>query len=541
MTILDTFYTLFKADTTELDKGLDDSQRKAKTTAAQLNETDLAARKLGESIGRTIRELGGFALGYLALSSLREQFMAAVEAADKLDETAERLDLNIELLSAYGDAVKLAGGDTAGFVGSIENLNTALTTMEVTGKSRAAPFLKELGIDLDNVAFKGKNAFELFPAIADSMQSMSKAQSTSIGRKLGLDMGTIMLLQKGSVEIDQIIKRQKELGVVTKQQGEIAAAFNDQLDDTRHSFRSVWLEISSAVLPAFTWLAKKIEEVGTFIRENKDFIIGLMIAIGGAIAVYALPPLIAMAAAALAAAAPFLLLAGIVAALAIGFALLYDDIVNFMEGNDSLIGQLIERFPILQDILDGIGATFQWIGETARDVAQIILQVWTLLFEAIGTLIAGVFGFWVEKLSGVGEVFKTIGALITGIISYWIDLIQQFLNKFGGIVGIAKSIGGAISSGLGAVKGALGLPTAPPTLGQGQQQLATAGASQLNTQTPGAIGAGRTSNKNTTVTVENVNVQTQATDAAGISKSIGDSMGAQMRQAVGSFDDGVII
>lgn len=541
MTILDTFYTLFKADTTQLDKGLEESERKSKETAAALTATDVAARRLGESIGRTIRELGGFALGYLAVQSLRESFVEAVNAADKLDETAERLDLNIEMLSAYGDAVKLAGGDTVGFASSIDNLNTALTTMEVTGKSRAAPFLKELGIDLDNVKFKGKNAFELFPAIADAMAGMSKAQSTSIGKKLGLDLGTIMLLQKGSVEIEQIIKRQRELGVVTKEQGEIAAKFNDQIDDTRHAFRSLWLAISTAVLPAFTWLIKKFEEVATFIRTNKDFIVGLMIAIGGAIAVYALPPLIAMAAAALAAAAPFLLLAAIVAALAVGFALLYDDIVNFLNKNDSLIGQLLEKYPQLRAVLEGVGAVFEWIGQTASDVAQIILQVFTLTFDAIYQLIAGVFGFWVEKLSGVGEVFKAIGALIAGIVSYWIDLIGQFLDKFGGIVGIAKSVGGAISGALGAAKSALGLPTAPPGLAQGQQQLATAGAAAINSQTSGSIANGRTSNRNTQVNVENVNVQTQATDAAGISKSIGDSLGDQMRQTASNFDDGVII
>ena len=35
-------------------------------------------------------------------------------------------------------------------------------------------------------------------------------------------------------------------------------------------------------------------------------------------------------------------------------------------------------------------------------------------------------------------------------------------------------------------------------------------------------------------------VQTQATDAEGISKSIGGAIGAQMKQAASGYDDGVI-
>jgi len=41
------------------------------------------------------------------------------------------------------------------------------------------------------------------------------------------------------------------------------------------------------------------------------------------------------------------------------------------------------------------------------------------------------------------------------------------------------------------------------------------------------------------VNIGKVEVQTQATDATGISKQIGDTLHAQMRQAVNRFDDGI--
>lgn len=563
MAILDTFVLLFQSDASQLDKGLDDSRKKAKDAAKEISVADDAAGKLGRSIGSALRDLGGALAGALAVRALAQSFNEATTYADKLDETAERLDVNIETLSAYGDAVKLAGGSLEGLTGSVENLNASLSAMEVTGKSRAAPFLKELGIDMDDAANKGKTAFELLPQIAAAMDGMGKQQSAAIGKKLGLDAGTIMLLQQGGKNLDELIAKSKALGVVTKQQGEVAAAYNDQLDNTRHALRSIWLELSTAVLPILTWFTKKIEEGLTFMRQNKDLFVGVFIAIGAAIAYFALPPLLALIAAAAIAAAPFLLLGAIIAGVALAFGLLYDDIMNFIEGNDSLIGQFLDEYPQVKAVLEGIGDVFMWLASVAKDVAEIIWTVFGRVFESLGIIVGEILGFWVEKLAVVGEVFTALGAVVGGIFQYWIDMISQFLAQFGGIVGIAKSVGGAISGALGAVKGALGIsvtgePGAAPAdgeqagpmqaprgagasipgLAEGKSTLGAISASPIGTQSAAATAA-RTTNKTTTVQIDKVEVQTQATDAAGISKGIGDTLGTQLRQAASNYDDGV--
>jgi hypothetical protein len=556
--ILDTFYLLFKSDAKELDKGLDESRKKAKDAAKEIGKADEAAYKLGESIGKSLRNLAGVVAGTLAVHALTESFMGAVDVADKLNESADRLGVNIETLSAWGDLTKKNGGSAEAFIGSIESLNRAMSTMEVTGKSRVAPFFKELGIDLESTANKGKTAMDFLPEIAASFETMDKQKSVAIGQKLGLDMGTIMTLQQGKRAVEELLAREKELGVVTKAQGEAADNFGDQMDDTRHALRSMWLEISTAVLPVMTWFAKKVEELFTFFRENKHLIIGVFIAVGAAIAVFAIPPLLSMAAAALAALAPFLLIGAAIAALAVLFGLLYDDVVNFIEGNDSLIGQFLNEYPQIAAILEGIGDVFKWLASVVSDVGQILWTAFVMVFQAAGTVIGGIIGFWVEKLSGVSVVFEALGALVSGIFTYWIDLIGKFLDKFGGIVGIAKAVGGAISGALGAAKTAMGIgegatpgprqesgATGPygvggaiPGLAEGKQQLGGISGSAIGTQSAAATGA-RTSNKTTTVNVGEVKVQTQATDAAGISKSIGDTMGAQLRQAASNYDDGV--
>lgn len=557
MSILDTFYLLFKSDAKELDKGLDESRKKAKEATKEIAKTDDAAYKLGESLGRSLRNLAGTIGGALAVRALASSFMDATDVADKLNESADRLGINIETLSAWGDLTKKNGGSADAFIGSIESLNKAMAMMEVTGKSRVAPFFAELGIDLESTANKGKTAMDFLPDIAEQFEKMDKQKSVAIGQKLGLDMGTIMTLQQGRREVEALLAREKELGVVTKAQGEAADNFGDQMDDTRHALRSMWLEISTAVLPVMTWFAKKAEELFTWFRQNKDLVVGVFIGIGAAIAFFAIPPLLAMAAAALAALAPFILIGAAVAALAVAFGLVYDDVVNFIEGNDSLIGQFLDEYPQIRAILEGIGDVFKWLSSVISDVGQILWTAFAMVFQAAGQVIGGIIGFWVERLGVVSEVFTALGSLVSGIFTYWIELIGQFIDKFGGIVGIAKSVGSAISGALATAKGALGIkgPDAGPRqeggasgaygaggaipgLAEGKTQLGGISGSPIGTQSAAATGA-KTTNKNTTVTVGAVNVQTQATDAAGISKSIGDSMGAQMRQAASNYDDGV--
>lgn len=82
---------------------------------------------------------------------------------------------------------------------------------------------------------------------------------------------------------------------------------------------------------------------------------------------------------------------------------------------------------------------------------------------------------------------------------------------------------------------------APPALidlARGREHLAMAASSPLSSQTSSSI-ANTTQTRNTTVTIEKVEVSTQATDAQGVSRAIGNTLQAQMKQAVSNYDDGV--
>lgn len=490
MTILDSFYLLFESDASKLDKGLTESERKAKALAGKIANVDAGAAKLGATFMQSLAGLAGAALATVSLTAMTRAIFDAAEGADKLNESTERLGLNIEAISAWGDLVKKNGGSVDGFVGSIEGLNSMLQQMEVTGKSRAAPFLKELGIDLELAANKGKTAMDFLPQIADAFAGMDKQKSVALGRRLGFDQATIMTLQAGRREVEALLEKEKELGVVTKKQGEIADTFGDQMDDTRHAFRSVWLGVMEHVLPPLTWMMEKFQDVATFMRKHSDFVIGLMIALGAAITFYALPPLVSMAAAVVVAFAPFILAGVLVAALATAFALLYDDVMNFIDGGDSMIGQILTRWPVIGEVIKGIVGAFEDLWNVAKAVGNFLMLIWDNPQKAF------------EQY--VGFILRGLRALIASI------------------------------PGLSSILGSLGID-----LAAGNSALSQASGTGLASQTSNSISNVKGS-KSTNVQVGKVEVHTQATDAQGISKAIGGTMQTQMRQAVNNFDDGVL-
>lgn len=574
MSVLDTFVLLFEADVSQGKQGMDEAKRSAKELEGQLKATDQVSEKLGGSFIELASSMGGFLAATLSFGAISAAVVGAANFADKLGETSDRLGVSVEQLSIWGDAAKISGGSAEGFIGSLDSLNASLTQMDVTGKSRALPFLKELGIDMESAAYKGKTAMELLPDIAEAMGNMEKTQAIGIGKKLGLDMGTIMMLQSGKRSLDELLQRQKELGVVTQKQAEISAEFNDALDDTAHSFRGVWLGIAESVLPALTWVMEKFQMLGQFLSKHGDFVTGIFIALGAAITYFVVPPLISAGIVAAVAFAPFLLIGAAVTAVGLAFALLYDDIMNFIEGNDSMIGQMMEKYPIIGQLIGGIKDAltmlwdaFSWVFDSIQSILQISIAGWELLF---GTIFGGIRDFIMNSefmigiASAIQGAFSAMGDAVGAVWDWLGEKVLSFMGLIERAIALVKAIAGGITGALDSIKGSLGItvekkdgeaqavqqngsaaPTPAQTMqavAQGQQQIAMAATNPITSQTTNSINnAGpKTTNKNTNVQVGSVVVNTQATDADGVARAVGGTLNNQLRQTVSNFDDGVL-
>lgn len=490
--ILEKFVILFTSNSKEVEEGTTKAKNSTKKLGDELASVEGAAKKAGEHVTDFFKEAVGAFLAFMTVRSIVDHIRETSEFADKIGKLSEELDVNVEQLSAWGDAVALNGGSSEEFQGTVKRMTAALSDFATKGHSRAAPFFQALGIKMVDAHHKARSFLDILPELADSFSKISKQESLGIGEKMGLDEGTILTLQKGRREVEALIAEQKELGVITEKQAQVSKDYNDQLEKTKHAFRSLYAEVGLDLLPILSRLSKMFEEVAVYFRKHSHLIEGGIIAISAAIARYLIPALVE----AVISFSPFLLIGVEIAAIVGLFALLYDDIKNFEEGNNSVIGTALKKWPQLGAVLKGINNIIRQIKES---------------FE--------LFGY--TSVQMIEWIIRTIKNAFHGVEAF-IDKVEHFYNKAKGF------IGGNHSADINS------------SLEIGQRQIAIAAASPFAAQTTTSIVNGMsTANKSNNIQIDSININAQSANPDEIYKTVGKNLHTQIQQAMGRFDDGV--
>lgn len=318
---------------------------------------------------------------------------------DMLDKNAEALGFTVEQYQLLIGAAHLSGIEVNGLGIAMKKFNNAIGQAAI-GNQMGLKVFNELGLGIRDSSNNLKSNIELLKEVADRMKDMhDPATRLAIAQQLFGKNSTKMvdLMMEGGKGIDDLMKKYGEYTfLLDKNATKSSARFNDQLFLMDSAIKGVKNAIGSALLPQINAVVKgwlewfkankklalknmvsvvhallKITEalaitlwiIGKVIKDVTKlfgglsntiailealFLVMISTKILGGIAtlVEALAAMsvgfdgIAISAglADLAIAALPLLIAAAAAVL----ALLVDDITNFLEGNDSLIGRLVE-------------------------------------------------------------------------------------------------------------------------------------------------------------------------------------------------------
>lgn len=433
MAILDTFYIMFKGDSSDAERALERMNRSTSRLDSQLNRV---ARR------------------WLSLYAIINQVTSSLKYAFDLTEASQQLGVNTSALQAWGGAVEKTGGSLAGLSKSVESLAEHLGTTP-------------------------KIAMESLPILASQFERLNRAQAVKYGKVLGLDLPTIILLQKGRAEVDALVKRQKELGVITEKDAGTFRRFRSELQDTGHGLETIFLKIALKVIPYIDIFLHKIQEFSIYLQKHSGLVKGALIPIAIAMGAIAASFVIANP-----------LFYGAIVALGLlsaAFALVYDDIQTFNRGGNSVIGEMIKRFPEL------------------ANVAKTAFEVIKVGFKALG---------WIFKTL-LGDIEAVLEAI--KLIDKW---IAPYLN---GALKQMKLEGADID--LFGAKKTIDLVNTSPA---GSPALKNAISNSMN-------------NRNTMVSIGEVQINTQATDATQIAYDFDNALQKQLRQAQYAFSGGVSI
>lgn len=412
MAIAEWFGIIFDAETDQANKKIDDLSKATEDYTDKTNSADFISNKFsGSLLGLAARAAG--VLGALfSVGAIMGGISNSIAYADSIGETAEALGVATDELSAWSDAAGLAGGSAQGLQNSIRTLSREAVNLATTGNSRVKPFFDELGVSLLDSTGKARNILEVLPEIAEQFEGLGRQEAIGLGQRLGLDQGTIMLLQQGRRGVEELVARQRELGTVSQEDAEVAAAFNDALDDTAHAFRTIYTGIATTILPAFTWFLEKLQAITRWAREHRVLVTSFFTAVATAITVFYLPAMIKAAAATLAATWPFILIAAVIAAAAAAIALIAEDIYVFLKGGNSLIGQVSQKWPIIGKTIEGIRDWFIWLFDAADKVITFFSDMWNSPQQALEDFKLVLSTLWNDFIDSVPGLRSILDAVV---------------------------------------------------------------------------------------------------------------------------------
>lgn len=372
-------------------------------------DLDQGIKKSESSLKSFGKIAGSIFATYLSYETLKGAIFGFTELADTIGHASKMMGYSVEDTHALGNALKRFGGNTDSAISSLNSLSSALQEAKFGGGA-LVEVAKKYGIGFMESNGQLMSAENLLKSLGKQMQGYDKLTQMEIGKKLGLDDSLILALQDGGEELERLVKRQKELGTITKADYDLAQQFGNSWEELKESFKSISLMIGRVLLPPLKKLIDGLIGFVEFLKDHKalvvSFFAGLLIAMS--------PILVAFTQMAVASATAFAPLYAVVA-VATAIALAAEDIWVYFQGGDSVVGELAKKFPIIASILEGIRPIVMGIVEGFSDVVN-----------------------WLKDPSWEG---------LTNIFSKWGDAIYNYLQKpLDYIKSLVSDIGGSIKN-----------------------------------------------------------------------------------------------
>lgn len=358
----------------------------------------------------------GLGAALLATSGAVFAFVSEVsEGIAELQEFAEVNELNIEELQELGFAASVTGSSLEAVKESLAALNR-LSGQAFSGIGRGAKFFQKFGIESKDAAGHAREAGSVFEEVAEKVQHMDRQPALSMLSRLGINPNLIKLMLSGADGLAKLRAEAREYGLVTKEDAERAVELKDAWTRLHFIGEKLGQNIAVKLIPGVLAIVDGIRKwavanrefistrivttisainivvgalwgyltkiVGTLIDvirwvlSFRAVAITLGVVLAGVIASGFLEFLGSMYTGLIKAATAMFtldeamsvmpLLIGLLAA---AIFLLADDLYNFYEGNESVIGQLREKYPhalgIAIGLLGALGVAFGFAAQAA--------------------------------------------------------------------------------------------------------------------------------------------------------------------------------
>ena len=364
-------------------------------------------------------------------------------ALDPMIQLGRTTGVAAEQIQALGYVASVNGSSASALEASISGLSKSIGDAS-RGLGRGKKAFEDLGISLVDSTGKVKTADVVLNDLRQKFSELgtSMEEQQSIAASLGIDRTLVQMLNLSDDAMGGLVDKATKLGVVTQDQADGAAAFNDSLTTLKFGLSGIQNAVAVGFAPAMQGLTDRF--VG-FLETNHELIKDGLIWLGDVLSstmglIERMAPIVMIAAGAFIAwqlatgglvAIMGVLLSPVVliTAAIVALLLIVDDLIVAFNGGQSVIRDFFMEFlgfdivPIMQ----GIVGAFMWMIDTVSG----LLDPW---FASIGGLFSAVINVFKGNFTGALDdlkmSFRAFGDFVLGIVSGLLpDWVLQYLGS----------------------------------------------------------------------------------------------------------------
>lgn len=197
----------FQKGTKEVGQELDATRKTTDKTARDISAN---GKRAAEFFGQLEKAVVKFFAVITVGRGLSDFTRTIIQTGAQLDRMAGYLGTSADRLSRWQGAVRQSGGTAEGLMGTMQGLSGALTELRLTGTTGILPYLQSLGVSLADANGKAKPLEQILLDISDAVKTkIPKGDQYNFMKLLGIDEGTANLLLKNRSEIERLLSAQK--------------------------------------------------------------------------------------------------------------------------------------------------------------------------------------------------------------------------------------------------------------------------------------------------------------------------------------------
>ena len=446
MSVLESFFFVFEADASRLRAGVADATATSDGLERSLQATDATADKLGDNFNKMAGAAKGALTSIISLVAIKALTKDTSDNTYAVYQQAHAMGVSVESLSKWQQAVKMSGGSADGATSSMESLRAKFVEMSrYGGVQNADSFMfSKMGMSAQQMHDSIKDPMIAMNALADKFGTLDRTGALFLGKQLGFDQGTINLLSQGRRGLDEIMKKQTELGFITREQAANTVKYKLATIELGVAFESLSREMIAAMLPALQWVIDKSEKLFHFLIDHKQETIAVFEGIAVAAGLMAISVGLS--------ALPFLLMS-------VAIGLVIDDFQAYKAGQESVIGEAMAKWPILGQVIRSVGEIIDMV------IKYGIINTFKLLRDKVFNYIDEIcakypgLGRGMEALKiTFGPVFDFIGDGFKKLCG-WVETFVGWLLKIPGKA--LDWLGDTMASATGGHYDSINTPVAP--------------------------------------------------------------------------------